>query len=136
MKIETRSHLSEDQIDDLYRMYQAEWWTEGREREDIVTMLDGSDYVVAFCDAQTETLVAFSRILTDTVYKGLIFDVIVSAEHRGNGLGQMLLDAIIEHPELSQVEHFELYCLEEMVPFYENFGFSDELGELRLMRRD
>lgn len=136
MKIETRSHLSEDQIDDLYRMYQAEWWTEGREREDIVTMLDGSDYVVAFCDAQTETLVAFSRILTDTVYKGLIFDVIVSAEHRGNGLGQMLLDAIIEHPELSEVEHFELYCLEEMVPFYENFGFSDELGELRLMRRD
>jgi predicted GNAT family N-acyltransferase len=136
MKIETRSHLSEDQIDDLHRMYQAEWWTEGRERDDIVTMLDGSDYVVAFCDAQTETLVAFSRILTDTVYKALIFDVIVSAEHRGNGLGRMLMDAIIEHPALSEVEHFELYCLEEMVPFYENWEFSDELGELRLMRRD
>jgi predicted GNAT family N-acyltransferase len=117
-------------------MYQAEWWTEGREREDIVTMLDGSDHVVAFCDAQTETLVAFSRILTDSVYKALIFDVIVSAEHRGNGLGQMLLDAIIEHPELSEVKHFELYCLEEMVPFYENWGFSDELDDLRLMRRD
>lgn len=135
MEVEKLSSLSEEQIDDLYQLYQHEWWTEGREREDIEKMLDGSDYVVAFSDVETDTLVGFSRILTDTIYKALIFDVIVSAECRGAGLGKMLMEAIVEYPALSEVEQFELYCLEEMVPFYETWGFTDELGDLRLMRR-
>jgi len=37
-------------------------------------------------------------------------------------------------PRLSRVKHFELYCLPELEPFYESFGFSTEAGGVRLMR--
>jgi|GEM_PF-7017073 len=35
------------------------------------------------------------------------------------GLGAKLLDAVINHPQLSAVENIALYCLPEMIPFYE-----------------
>lgn len=130
------SRLSDEQVDDLHRLYRNEWWTSEREREDVETMLAGSDLVVAFCDSRTEELVAFARALTDSVYKAFVFDVIVAPDRRGTGLGRRLMDEIVAHPALSGVEHYELYCLEEMVPFYEEWGFSDELGDLRLMRRE
>ena len=78
---------------------------------------------------------AFARVLTDGVYKALIFDVIVAGSHRDHGLGRALMDALLEHPRLKSVRHLELYCLPELIPFYRRWGFSDELGELRFLRR-
>jgi GNAT superfamily N-acetyltransferase len=134
MIVETVAQLSEAQIADLERLYQGEWWTQGRERADIRRMLAHS-VVVAFCETDGRRLVAFARVLTDYVYKALIFDVIVDPAYRGTGLGRMLIDAIVNHPDLREVRHFELYCLPELVPFYEQWGFTDDLGRLRFMRR-
>ncbi|RBI60441.1 GNAT family N-acetyltransferase [halophilic archaeon] len=136
MSVRQISELSEEQRGDLHRFYQNEWWTEGRNFEGVETMLTESDLIVAFSDSDTDELVAFSWVLTDAVYKALIFDVIVPSNYRDEGLGRKLMDAIIDHPALSQVEHFELYCLDEIVPFYEKWGFTDDLGDLRLLRRE
>ena len=90
---------------------------------------------MAFEDAASSELVAFARVLTDYTYKALIFDVIVAESQRGEGLGKRLMDEILDHPRLADVDQFELYCLEEMTEFYERWDFTDELGDLRLMRR-
>ena len=55
--------------------------------------------------------------------------------HRSEGLGARLMDEVIGHPRLSAVRHFELYCRPGLVPFYERWGFTDRLGELRFLRR-
>jgi hypothetical protein len=34
MRFEKIEHLTDDQINDLRRMYQEEWWTKGRELEE------------------------------------------------------------------------------------------------------
>lgn len=135
MNIETVDELTEAQTRDLHRMYQREWWTGGRGQEDIQRMLAHSDVVLGLCDANDGRLVAFARVLTDRVYKGLILDVIVEATHRKRGLGHALMDALVEHPTLKKVEHLELYCLPELVPFYRRWGFTEELEGLRFMRR-
>jgi GNAT superfamily N-acetyltransferase len=127
--------LSEDHVRDLHALYQREWWSEGRTLPDIRRMLDHSDALAAFVDGETGRLAAFARVLTDYTYKALIFDVMVDERHRGAGLGRMVMDAVLSHPDLQAVEHFELYCRPEMVPFYERWGFTAELGELQLMRR-
>ncbi|MBP0016735.1 MAG: hypothetical protein J7647_04160 [Cyanobacteria bacterium SBLK] len=64
------SHLNDGQINDLFQMYQVEWWTRGRKHDDVQEMLKHSDEIVAFCDSETEQLVAFARVLTDYVYRG------------------------------------------------------------------
>ncbi|WP_204104006.1 MULTISPECIES: GNAT family N-acetyltransferase [Spirulina sp. CCY15215] len=103
------SHLNDAQVDDLLQMYQVEWWTRGRKREDVQEMLKHSDQVVAFCDSETGQLVAFARILTDYVYRGLIFDVIVNLSYRGQGVGRKLMESILDRPELAKVGNFGLF---------------------------
>jgi GNAT superfamily N-acetyltransferase len=129
------SRLTSGHIEQIWRMYQGEWWSRGRKLEDIRRVVEHSDLIFAFCDPETGQLVAFARVLTDFVYKAFIFDVIVERQRRELGLGRRLLDAITAHPALLFVEHVELYCRDEMVPFYEKWGFTAALRNVRLMRK-
>lgn len=126
--------LSENQIKDLHNLFQLEWWTKGRNFSDVVSMLKMSDLIIGISDSETDTLIGFARVLTDYVYKALIFDVMVSDEHRGKHLGAELMSVIMKHPTLENVQHFELYCRPEMRPFYQKWGFTDELTDLHFMR--
>jgi len=134
MKLDRIEELTEAQVHDLVALCQQAWWSKGRELAGVRRMLEQTDLFVAFCEPGSARLVAFARALTDGVYKAIIFDVIVAESHRDLGLGRALMDALIEHPQLRTVRHLELYCLPELVPFYERWGFTDELGELRYMR--
>lgn len=126
--------LKSGQIKALHEMYQVEWWTKERTLTDVQIMLDNSDVIVAFVEGKDKELIAFARILTDYVYKAIIFDVIVKPSYRGRHLGNELMNTIIDHPSLSKVKHFELYCRPEMIAFYEKWGFTKDLGELHFMR--
>jgi GNAT superfamily N-acetyltransferase len=129
------NRLTGEQIVQLWRMYQGEWWSRGRRLDDVRRAVQHSDLIFAFCDPHTGRLAAFARVLTDFIYKAVIFDVIVAREYRDLGLGRMLLDAITAHPALLFVEHMELYCRDEMVPFYEKWGFTSAPRSLRFMRK-
>jgi GNAT superfamily N-acetyltransferase len=127
--------LSEHHLEQLHRLYDGEWWTRGRTPEDVRRAVAGSDLVIGICEAPDDRLVAFARVLTDDVFKALVFDVIVSPDARGRGRGRRLLEQVVDHPRLRQVEHIELYCLPELVPFYKQWGFSTDVSGVRLMRR-
>jgi predicted N-acetyltransferase YhbS len=127
--------LSESQIQQLHALYQSEWWTKGRSIEDVRTMLQHCDFVFGVVAADSEELVGFTRVLTDRVYKAILFDVIVHSAHRSAGLGSFLIKHILAHPVISRVRHVELYCLPERRDFYLRHGFTCSLGELQLMRR-
>jgi GNAT superfamily N-acetyltransferase len=127
--------LNEAQVLELHALYQGEWWTTGRTLEDVRTMLQHTDFVFGVIDSDSAKLLAFARVLTDRVYKAFLYDVIVHPDVRAAGLGTFLMQHIMEHPVLSKVRHFELYCLPERVPFYERHGFTCGIGKPLLMRR-
>jgi|GEM_PF-3863553 predicted GNAT family N-acyltransferase len=82
-----------------------------------------------------QTLVAFVQVLTDDVYRAIVFGVIVSEAHRGQGLGLMLIQQVVSHPVLSQVECIQLFCLPDMLlPFYQKYGF-EQAEQLLLVRQ-
>src|SRR5258708_18392138 len=127
--------LSCPQIEQVWHMYQAEWWSRGRRIEDVRRAVLHSDLIFAFCDPANGRLAAFARVLTDYVYKAVIFDVIVEGSHRDTGVGRLLLEAITSHPALQLVENLELYCRPELVAFYRKWGFTADLDELCFMRK-
>lgn len=129
------TNLTENQISDLLDLYKNEFWSYKREREDIVKMLAASDIIVGLVD-ENEQLIGFARVLTDFVYRATIYDVIVKSTHRKMGLGTRLIDAVVNHPKLASVEQIALYCLPEMIPFYERWDFTANIGELQLMFRN
>jgi len=133
--IRSVDRLDGDLPEQLHRLYLEEWWTHRRGLDDVRRMLDGSDVVIGLVDEDSERLAGFARVITDFVYKALVLDVIVDKGYRETGLGARLMDELIGHPRLEGVLHFELYCRPELVPFYERWGFTSDLGELQFMRR-
>jgi predicted GNAT family N-acyltransferase len=124
--------LTENQILELVDLYQYEFWSKGRTYPDVAKMISASNIIIALID-EDERLIGFSRVLTDFVYRATIYDVIIKSTHRSQGLGAKLIDAIIHHPQLLIVEQLALYCLPEMTPFYERWGFTSTTHKFEFM---
>lgn len=133
-QIELRHTITDAEVRQLCELFQREWWTKGRTIESVHAVLRGSTHLFAYFD-QNKDLVAFARVLSDGVFKALLFDVICREDQRNTGLGQRILNDVTSHPDISKVQHLELYCKDELIPFYERFGFSIDIGGINLMRR-
>jgi GNAT superfamily N-acetyltransferase len=123
-------------VEDLLELFRHEWWTRDRQPDDVRRLLDDADVVVGYRDPSTRRLVAFARVKTTALHRALVMDVIVAAHLRGRGVGMRLLDAIIGHPALRRIRHFELNCRPELTTFYARRGFVEELriGQACFMR--
>lgn len=154
--VDVRYELSGADVEALWAAFQGTWYGEDRTRADVRGMLAGTDELVAlFDDGEPEdagdgatqesdaaeqdsegsegepTLVAFAHALTDYTHVAFVRDVVVRADRRGEGLGVRLITALIEHPELTDVDEVTLACPTELVPFYEETGFEvREDGEI------
>ena len=127
--------LSDDQCRQLHALYQQEWWTRGRTLADTRKCVAGSQIRIGLVDG-SGSLQGFARVLTDYVFKAIVFDVIVAGDKRGEGLGKTLMSLVLNHEKLRSVKQVELYCLPELSGFYEQLGFSTAVGRVGLMRLD
>ncbi|WP_013324203.1 GNAT family N-acetyltransferase [Gloeothece verrucosa] len=135
MKPEIIDHLSEKQIQELCQLFQSTWWAKGRKLPDVQRMLNHSDLIVALCHHSSRQLLGFSRILTDYVYRAILFDVVIRDNYRQQGLGKILMEAIINHPDLQEIEGLILFCQPEVIPFYQKWGFWGKSDRLEIMIR-
>jgi len=114
-----KSHLDAGK---LVRLYQQAPWAKGRTLEDAREMLRHTDLAITAWDG--DLLIGFGRVLTDYVYRATIWDVIVDKAYQGRGVGNGIVQRILDHPRLKKVELFWL-CT-RMPGFYEKLGFSSK----------
>ncbi|MFD0985579.1 GNAT family N-acetyltransferase [Methyloligella solikamskensis] len=126
--------LSDSQVEDLVALYQKEWWSKSRTLHDVRTMLANSDLIFGLVDDETGRLVGFARVLTDMVYRAIIYDVIVADDRRGQNLGKRLMDAMMADNVLTSVASVELHCLPSMESFYGKWGFVPNNSGTRPLR--
>lgn len=105
----------------LVRLYAYAPWATGRTVEDAREMLSHTDLALSVWD--DSRLVGFGRVLTDYVYRASIWDVIVDPDYQGQDIGTQIMQRILQHPDLKQVELFWL-CTRDKQTFYEKLGFS------------
>ena len=122
-------------VPELTELFASAWWATGRTETETRGILAGSDVVVRLTDRSSGRLVGFARVPTDRTYLALILDVITAPDLRGSGIGTMIMDALLEHPWTARVRSVELVCQPDLIAFYRRWGFTDEVGQSRLMRR-
>ena len=105
----------------LVRLYAHAAWATGRTVEDVREMLSHTDLALSVWDGSR--LVGFGRVLTDYVYRASIWDVIVDPDYQGQDVGTQIMQRILHHHDLKQVELFWL-CTRDKQAFYEKLGFS------------
>lgn len=127
-------NLTAAQFQQLLEMYRTESWSLKRTPEDVRVMLENCR-IIALIQPTNGDVIAFARFLSDSVYRAMIYDVIVAKKYRGLGYGRVLVEQLVRHPLLNRVERVELYCRDHNVPFYEKLGFAKVCGETNFMRR-
>jgi ribosomal protein S18 acetylase RimI-like enzyme len=96
-------------------------WAAGRSLDDMRQALNSSTLVItAWQDRQ---LIGMARVVSDGVYYGTIWDVIVSPTCRGRGIGREIMQRIINHPKVKRFEFLALFASAGKEGFYERLGF-------------
>jgi ribosomal protein S18 acetylase RimI-like enzyme len=73
---------------------------------------------------QNETLVGFGRLISDGILHALIIDVIVLPEYQRKGIGQAIMDRLMEYCRTRDIKDVQLFCAQGKAVFYEKLGFT------------
>jgi GNAT superfamily N-acetyltransferase len=76
--------------------------------------------------------VGLARVVTDHATFAYLCDVYVLEEHRGRGLGKLMMSAVMAHPALTGARRAMLGT-RDAHGLYRQFGFSDATGTRILM---
>lgn len=106
---------SEDMLS-LSKLYQSQGW-ESFTEERIVHLLESSHYMLI---EENGVIIAFLRYLTDDVLTTFIAEILVDKAFRGQGLGRLLVEEIMNlHPKT------RLELISEADDFYDHLGFRN-----------
>jgi GNAT superfamily N-acetyltransferase len=114
----------------ICELLQATYWAADRSRELIEKSVQHS---VCFGLFHHHQQVGLARVITDYATFAYLGDVIVAAEHRGQGLGKWFVECILTHPSMQTATQ----CLRtrDAHSLYERFGF-ERTEYLRRSRND
>jgi len=85
-------------------------------------MLRGSQAVISLWSENE--LVGFGRASSDGIYRAVLWDVVIDENHQGKGNGKLLLEALLNHPNLVEVERVYLMTTNQ-AGFYGELGFEE-----------
>ncbi|MGB5821371.1 MAG: GNAT family N-acetyltransferase [Saonia sp.] len=97
------------------------YWAKGRTLEKVKLSMDHSLCFGVFNEVDKQ--VGFARIVTDKVVFAWIMDVFIDKKYRGQGLGVLLMEYIMDHPDLQAVNGIGLRT-HDAHTLYEKFGFG------------
>lgn len=118
--------------EDLQALYIFTKWGRSRSLEQIAKMLQGTS--MCFSVRHEGKLVAFCRMMTDFVFRGSLWDILVHPDHQGKGLGSQLLHYALQHPAICNLPIILTYT-SELVDFCAKQGFEQREGLMILQRR-
>ena len=107
------------------------FWANNRHAKDIQTMLKNSDVVVSLWS--NKKLIGFGRSKTDSIYRAVLWDVVISNEHKGNGYGGLVIDKLLNSKELQKVEKIYVMTTNHK-DFYTKNGFVNSHPQILLNR--
>ena len=105
----------------LMNLMKQTYWASERSEVEVLTAMQHSVCFGAFDEANN--LVGFARVVTDYVSIWYLCDVIVDANHRGEGIGKMLLSAIASDNRFANAP--ALLTTKDAHGLYRKYGFTD-----------
>ena len=116
-------------VDMIHRFLSEEsYWAKGRTREVTDRAIANSYPFGVYRGDQ----VAFARVVTDTATFAWLADVFVLSEHRGHGVGKLLVEAAVRDPRFAGMQRWFLGTADAH-ELYRRYGFSEPINPGRFM---
>jgi GNAT superfamily N-acetyltransferase len=107
-------------VDMIHAFLADSYWVRGISRASVEKCMKHSLCFGVYTDGGQ---IAFARVVTDYVRYAHILDVFVLNEFRGRGIGKLLMENILSHPELKTIVRYTLDT-QDAHGLYAQFGFS------------
>jgi GNAT superfamily N-acetyltransferase len=107
-------------LDVVHGYLARSYWAAGVPREIVARSISHS---LCFGLYEWDRQVGFARVVTDRATFAYLADVFVLESHRARGLSKLLMQAIVEHPDLQGLRRFSL-STKDAHGLYAMFGFT------------
>lgn len=119
--------LSRVQVEVVADFLAKTFWGHKRPREVVEKLIQTS---MCFSLFRRQEQIGFARVVTDYAVFSWLSDVVIKDGYRGRGLGEWLVECILDHPQIAGTQ-FVLQTT-DAAGLYKKFGFQ---GNEKLMTR-
>ncbi len=98
-------------------------WAKGRRTAQLKKMLANSNVIITIWN--NYELIGFGRATTDQVYRAVLWDIVVSQDVQGFGLGKLIIEALLSDEKIKSTEKVYLMTTNGQ-DFYAQLGFKVE----------
>ena len=107
------------------------FWAKSRTINDLKKCLSNSDVVISLWVGKE--IVGFGRALTDGVYRGVLWDVVIDQNYQGKGLGTVIIKNLLSSKEIKNTKKLYLMTTDKKL-FYSQFNFREVNSQNLLIR--
>ena len=112
---------------------ESSYWAQGRSRE-IVERSIANSLAFGVYKGEYEEPAGFARVVTDYATFGWLADVFILEHHRGQKLGEWLVETVVTHPQLLDLPRLTL-ATRDAHGLYSKYGFKPLANPDRFMLR-
>ena len=98
------------------------FWAKSRTINDLKTCLANSDVIVSLWVGNE--IVGFGRALTDGIYRGVLWDIVIDQNHQGKGFGTLIVQNLLSSKKIKNTKKLYLMTTNKKL-FYSQFNFKE-----------
>ena len=107
------------------------FWAKDRKLNDLKKCLSNSDVIISIWVGSQ--IVGFGRALSDGIYRGVLWDIVIDKNHQGKGYGKLIVKTLLNSPKLKHTKKVYLMTTDKK-QFYSQIDFKDVISQNLLIR--
>ena len=107
------------------------FWAQNRTINDLKKCLANSDVVISLWF--DNEIVGFGRALTDGIYRGVLWDIVIDQHHQGKGYGTLIVKNLLSSKKIKNTKKLYLMTTNKKL-FYSIFDFKEVTSQNLLIR--
>ncbi len=114
-----------------YLLNRNAFWEKGRTIHDLKKCLANSDVIISLW--VNNEIVGFGRALTDGIYRGVLWDIVIDQNHQGKGFGTVIVKNLLSSKKIKNTKKLYLMTTNKKL-FYSQFDFKEVISQDLLIR--
>ena len=107
------------------------FWAKDRTINDLKKCLANSDVIVSIWSGYE--IVGFGRGLSDGVYRGVLWDIVIDEKHQGKGYGKLIVNNLLNSKKLKNTKKIYIMTTNKKL-FYSQVEFKEVISQDLLIR--